>query len=281
MYSFTQLIKGNTKGVTLKVGVVVVKGQATQYSGIGLAKFLFRNISLLIEVRKNSQFKVKVIIFTAVLEFVGIELSQVSQLLTIGLYLGSLQIYNLGDGRVLVRILVYRGITVRNLRVRYALACKINSKTTSVYRANLVKQVVYKARDSIKFKGGKESTGFNIIQNLFFSPFYLVLLIQGIIQRPYNSNSLILFNLYTLVTQEGLQVASLKNSFCKVRKVFLVLFLQIVVQKLKVSVFKDFKINIVVNAVYRHKVDSLTPLLLTFIDLLTYICYIIQRSISI
>jgi len=42
-----------------------------------------------------------------------------------------------------------------------------------------------------------------------------------------------------------------------------------------VSVFKDFKINIVVNAVYRHKVDSLTPLLLTFIDLLTYICYII------
>jgi len=69
----------------------------------------------------------------------------------------------LGDGRVLVRILVYRSITVRNLRVRYALAYKINSKTTLVYRANLVKWVVYKARDPIKFKGGKESIGFNVI----------------------------------------------------------------------------------------------------------------------
>jgi len=40
-----------------------------------------------------------------------------------------------------------------------------------------------------------------------------------------------------------------------------------------VSVFKDFKINIVVDVVRRRKVDSLTPLLLTFIDLLAYICY--------
>jgi hypothetical protein len=36
-----------------------------------------------------------------------------------------------------------------------------------------------------------------------------------------------------------------------------------------VSVFKDFKINIVVNAVRRRKVDSLTLLLLTFTNLLT------------
>jgi hypothetical protein len=42
-----------------------------------------------------------------------------------------------------------------------------------------------------------------------------------------------------------------------------------------VSVFKDFKINIVVDAVYRRKVDSLTLLLLTFTNLLSYICYII------
>jgi len=41
------------------------------------------------------------------------------------------------------------------------------------------------------------------------------------------------------------------------------------------SVFKDFKLNIVVNIVYRRKVNSLTLLLLTFINLLTYICYII------
>jgi len=46
-----------------------------QYSGIGLAKFLFRNISLPTEVRKDSKFKVKVIIFTTILRFVGIKLS--------------------------------------------------------------------------------------------------------------------------------------------------------------------------------------------------------------
>jgi len=41
-----------------------------------------------------------------------------------------------------------------------------------------------------------------------------------------------------------------------------------------VSVFKDFKINVVVNAVRRRKVDSLTLLLLTFTNLLSYICYV-------
>ena len=39
------------------------------------------------------------------------------------------------------------------------------------------------------------------------------------------------------------------------------------------SVFKDFEINIVINIIYKYKVDSLTPLLLTFADLLAYICY--------
>ena len=37
------------------------------------------------------------------------------------------------------------------------------------------------------------------------------------------------------------------------------------------SVFKDFKINIVVDAVRRHKVDSLTLLLLAFTNLLANI----------
>jgi hypothetical protein len=46
-----------------------------QYSEIGLAKFLFRNISLLTEVHKDSKFKVKAIVFTAVLRFISIELS--------------------------------------------------------------------------------------------------------------------------------------------------------------------------------------------------------------
>ena len=152
--SLIQLIKGNTKGVALKVSVIIVKYQAAQYSKVGLTKLLFRNISLLIKVYKNSQFKVKVIIFTTVLRFVGIELSQVSQLLTIGLYLGglriynlriyslriySLQIYSLNNKKGLVRVLGYRGIAVHNLdyggivvhnlSTRYALVCKINSKT--------------------------------------------------------------------------------------------------------------------------------------------------------
>ena len=150
---------------------------------VGLAKLLFRNIGLLTEVRKNSQFKVKVVIFTAVLKFVSIELGQVGQLLTIGLCLGGLQIfslqiyglqiYNLNSGGNLVRILVYRGITVynlgygniivRNLSIRCTLASKINFNATQVYRTNLVKQVSYKARDSIKFKGGKEVASFNVI----------------------------------------------------------------------------------------------------------------------
>ena len=149
MYSFIQLIKGNTKGVTLKVSVVVVKYQAAQYSRVGLAKLLFRNISLLITVRKDGQFKVEIIIFTAILRFVGIELSQVSQLLAVSPCLGGLQIYklrvyglrisglriyslqicNLNSRRGLVCILVYRvrnlgyrGIAVRNLSTRYTLA---------------------------------------------------------------------------------------------------------------------------------------------------------------
>lgn len=42
---------------------------------MGLAEFLFGNISLLTKVRKDSQFEVKVVVFTAVLGFVGIELS--------------------------------------------------------------------------------------------------------------------------------------------------------------------------------------------------------------
>ena len=68
---------------------------------------------------------------------------------------------------------------------------------------------------------------------------------------------------------------SLKSSLRKICKVFLILFLQVVVYKLIVFVFKDFIFNIVVDFGYRYKVDSLTPLLLTFVDLLTNVCHII------
>ena len=81
----------------------------------------------------------------------------------------------------MVRILVYRGIIIRNLRVGYILASKVNSKAAWVYRMNLVKWVSYKARDPIKFKGGKEVAGFNIIQDLLFSLFRLVLLLYYIV----------------------------------------------------------------------------------------------------
>ena len=142
----------------------MVKYQAAQHSKVGLTKFLFKNISLLAKVRKDSQFKVKIIIFTTVFRLVGIELSQVSQLLTIGLRLGGLRIYNLqicnlqiyslrirslwiyslrihdlNNGSDLVHILVYRGIVVRSLGVGCILANRVNSKATQVYGTNLIK----------------------------------------------------------------------------------------------------------------------------------------------
>lgn len=52
------------------------------------------------------------------------------------------------------------------------------------------------------------------------------------------------------------------------------MFLQVVVYKLVVFVFKGLELDIVANVIYRRKVDSLTLLLLPFVDLLTYICYI-------
>ena len=63
----------------------------------------------------------------------------------------------------MVRNLGYGGIAVRNLSTRYALARKINSKTAWVYRTNLVKWVVNKTGDPIKFERGKESASFNVV----------------------------------------------------------------------------------------------------------------------
>jgi hypothetical protein len=68
-------------------------------------------------------------------------------------------------------------------------------------------------------------------------------------------------------------VISLKNSFRKVCEVFLVLFLYIIIYKIIISVFNNFKLNIVINVIYRRKVNSLAPLLLAFANLLAYICH--------
>ena len=73
---------------------------------------------------------------------------------------------------------------------------------------------------------------------------------------------------------DSYKVTISKHSLHKVRKVFLVLLLQVVVHKLKVFVFKDFKLDITIDVAYKYKVDSLTLFLLIFVDLLTYIYYI-------
>ena len=74
---------------------------------------------------------------------------------------------------------------------------------------------------------------------------------------------------------DSYKAASLKGGFCKVCKVFLILLLYIIIYRLKVSIFKNFKLNIAVNIIRRYKVDSLSLLLLTFTNLLTNICYTI------
>ena len=151
---------------------------------------------------------------------------------------------------------------------------------------DLVKYIRYKASDPIEFKRGKEFTGFfSLVQDLFFSPFCWVFFTQCIVQGLCNSNLLVFFNPYTLIIEEVLQVAnryntvSLKGGLYKICKVQLVLFLQVVVYKLVVFIFKDFKFDIVINIGYRHNVNSLTLLLLAFVDLLTYIRYTVQCSI--
>ena len=72
---------------------------------------------------------------------------------------------------------------------------------------------------------------------------------------------------------DSIRVTSLKNSFRKVRKVFLILLPQVVIYKLKISVFKDFELDVVVNVRYGREVDSLSPLLLTFVNLLANVCH--------
>ena len=72
---------------------------------------------------------------------------------------------------------------------------------------------------------------------------------------------------------DSYKAASLKGSFHKVYKICFILLPYIIVYRLKVSVFKEFKLSIVVDIVYRHNVDSLSLLLLTFADLLTDICH--------
>jgi hypothetical protein len=67
-----------------------------------------------------------------------------------------LRICGLNNRSDLVRILVYGGVVVYNLRVGYILANGVNSKAAWICRTNLVKWVRYKASDYIKFGRSKE-----------------------------------------------------------------------------------------------------------------------------
>jgi hypothetical protein len=72
---------------------------------------------------------------------------------------------------ILVYILSFRGIIIYNLGFGRAPAYKIDSKATLTYSLSLIKWISYKARDPIKFKGGKGSSGFNLFLNFLFSLF--------------------------------------------------------------------------------------------------------------
>jgi hypothetical protein len=78
-------------------------------------------------------------------------------------------VYNKG---VLVYILSFKSVIVYNLGVRYALAYKVNFKATLIYSLDLFKWVRYKASNSIKFKGVKGFTFFNLFLNLLLTLFY-------------------------------------------------------------------------------------------------------------
>ena len=94
-------------------------------------------------------------------------------------------------------------------------------------------------------------------------------------------------SLYAMFTEEipqftdSYETAGSENSFRKIRKVFSVLLPQVVIFELKVSILESFELNIVIDVAYRFEVDSLALLLLTFVNLLTYVYYIRERKTSI
>ena len=72
---------------------------------------------------------------------------------------------------------------------------------------------------------------------------------------------------------DNYKFVGLKDGFYEVCKVFFILFLYVIIYKIVMFVFKDFEFNIIINIIYRRKVNSLALLLLAFADLLAYICH--------
>jgi hypothetical protein len=78
----------------------------------------------------------------------------------------------LNNKRVLIYILSFKSIIVRNLRVKYITAYKINLEIVLTYNLSLIKWINYKARDFIKFKRSKRLINSDLFLNFFFILFY-------------------------------------------------------------------------------------------------------------
>ena len=72
---------------------------------------------------------------------------------------------------------------------------------------------------------------------------------------------------------DSCKFVGLEDSFCEIYKVFFILFPHVIIYKIIMFVFKDFKFNIVINVICGRKVNSLALLLLAFADLLADVCY--------
>jgi hypothetical protein len=77
----------------------------------------------------------------------------------------------------LVYISSSKSVIVYNLGVGRALAYEVNPEATLVRSLDLFKWVGYKASDSVKFKGVKGSTFFNLFLDLLLTLFYWVFLL--------------------------------------------------------------------------------------------------------
>jgi hypothetical protein len=76
------------------------------------------------------------------------------------------------DEGILVRILSSKSIIVRDLRLKYTPAYKIDLEVALTYNLRLIKRIDYEARDLIEFKEGKGLNSFDLFLNLFFNLFY-------------------------------------------------------------------------------------------------------------
>ena len=73
---------------------------------------------------------------------------------------------------ILVYILSFKSITVRNLKFGRTPVYKIDLKATLTRSLSLIKWISYEARDLIEFKRGKKSNSFDLFLDFFFSLFY-------------------------------------------------------------------------------------------------------------